>query len=42
MQQKFGYLAMTFGLSQEHRVLARVLPWLAIGKAQMLYASILG
>jgi hypothetical protein len=30
MQQKFSYLAMAFGFSQEHRVLARVTPWLAI------------
>jgi hypothetical protein len=31
MKQKFSYLAMAFGSSPEHRVLARVLPWLAIG-----------
>ncbi len=31
MQQNFNYLAMAFGSSQEHRVLARVLPWGTIG-----------
>jgi hypothetical protein len=31
MLQKCSYLAMTFCYSPEHRVLARVLPWLAIG-----------
>jgi hypothetical protein len=31
MLQKVSYMAMAFGSSPEHRVLARVLPWLAIG-----------
>jgi hypothetical protein len=31
MLQKCSYVAMTFCYSPEHRVLARVLPWLAIG-----------
>jgi hypothetical protein len=29
--EKFGHPAMAFGSSPEHRVLTRVLPWLAIG-----------
>ena len=28
---EISYLAMAFGSSLEHRVLARFLPWLAIG-----------
>jgi hypothetical protein len=45
MEQKFSYMAMAFGSSQEHGVLARVLPWLALvisitsRKVQMFYAS---
>jgi hypothetical protein len=35
----FFYLAMTFGSSQEHRVLARVLPWLAIGDFHHIMSS---
>jgi hypothetical protein len=37
MKQKFSYLAMTFGSSQEHRVLAIVLTWLAIGDFHVKY-----
>jgi hypothetical protein len=31
MEQKLSYLAIAFGSSPEHRVLGRVLIWLAIG-----------